>query len=267
MTNYTLTYDDGVKGWTSFFSYYPEWMIGMNQFFYSFKGGNLYRHNVNQTRNNFYGVQGISSVTSVFNQAPLENKLFKTINIEGNSPWQTSVYTDLQDGGNIQSTWYEKKEQSWYAYIRNDSSIPIGTDQYALRSLNGIGQNSSAVIQVSGAVRVSFPFTISIGDIISIGDSIYWSSDTSNLTSITYGGIVTDIVVNIPAQQNYIDVSVSPIPQAQAPTANTYIMYAKNSIAESHGLLGHYAVFQLQNLSTSKVELFAVESDVMRSFT
>ena len=42
----TLTFDDGVKGWTSFYSYIPDFMIGMNNYFYSFKNGNLYRHNV-----------------------------------------------------------------------------------------------------------------------------------------------------------------------------------------------------------------------------
>jgi len=56
MPNYTLTYDEGVQGFPSFYSYYPDFMIGMNNYFYTFNGGNLYRHNVNESRNNFYGV-------------------------------------------------------------------------------------------------------------------------------------------------------------------------------------------------------------------
>ena len=39
----TLSYSDGSKGWPSFYTYYPDYMIGMNSFFYSFKGGNLYQ--------------------------------------------------------------------------------------------------------------------------------------------------------------------------------------------------------------------------------
>ncbi len=35
--NYTLSYSEGVQGWTSFFSFYPDWMIGMNNYFYTFK--------------------------------------------------------------------------------------------------------------------------------------------------------------------------------------------------------------------------------------
>ena len=47
---YTLTYDEGVKGWPSFYSFYPEYIKGMNAYLYTFSGGNLYRHNVNSLR-------------------------------------------------------------------------------------------------------------------------------------------------------------------------------------------------------------------------
>jgi len=87
MSNYTLTYDEGVQGFPSFYSYQPEWMIGMNNYFYTFKGGNLYRHNVNESRNTFYNTTHNSTVQSVFNDQPLENKLFKTINLEGDKAW------------------------------------------------------------------------------------------------------------------------------------------------------------------------------------
>ena len=43
-------------------------------------------------------------------------------------------------------------------------------------------------------------------------------------------------------------------------------MLIKNSIAESHGILGHYAEFTLTNTNTVAVELFAVDSDIMKSF-
>jgi hypothetical protein len=43
-------------------------------------------------------------------------------------------------------------------------------------------------------------------------------------------------------------------------------MYIKSSVAESHGVLGHYCIFTLENNSTTKVELFAVESEVMKSY-
>ena len=33
MAEYTLTYSAGVEGWPSFYSYVPDWMIGMNNFY------------------------------------------------------------------------------------------------------------------------------------------------------------------------------------------------------------------------------------------
>ena len=87
---YTLTYSASAKGWPSFYSYLPEFMVGMNQYLYSFDGGNLYRHNTNDTRNNFYGSQYSTTIKSVINQQPLENKLFKTLNLEGNAAWGAS---------------------------------------------------------------------------------------------------------------------------------------------------------------------------------
>ena len=99
MPNYTITYADSAQGFPSFYSFSPDWMIGMNNYFYTFKGGNLYRHNVNAVRNNFYGIQYTTTMKSVFNQSPLENKLFKTINLEGDSSWGVTLSTDLQNSG------------------------------------------------------------------------------------------------------------------------------------------------------------------------
>lgn len=108
---YTLTYSESTQGWASFYSYEPDWMIGMNNYFYTYKGGNLYRHNTNATRNNFYGVQYTSRLKSVFNDIPLENKLFKTLNLEGDDSWSATMVTDLQDTGFIQAPWFEKKRR------------------------------------------------------------------------------------------------------------------------------------------------------------
>mgnify|MGYP000686685952 CR=1 FL=1 len=45
-----------------------------------FQNGNIYRHNTSPLRNNYYGIQGSSQVTSVFNPEPsLTIKLFKTL--------------------------------------------------------------------------------------------------------------------------------------------------------------------------------------------
>jgi V8-like Glu-specific endopeptidase len=78
LANYTLTYNESVQGWPSFYSFAPEFIKGMNQYLYTFKGGNLYRHNVNESRNTFYGVQpaATSTITTVLNTDALTTKLY-----------------------------------------------------------------------------------------------------------------------------------------------------------------------------------------------
>lgn len=267
MPNYTLTYSESAQGWPSFYSFNPDYMIGMNNYFYSFKGGNLYRHNVNEVRNNFYGAQYNSILQSVFNVSPLENKLFKTLNLEGDDSWDATMDTDIQDSGFIEADWFEKKEASYYAFVRNDGTVPAQPSEYALRSVNGIGR-STTITGTGAAVQVNFAIganPISIGNIISIGDYLYYSLPPSYNTPVLFGQ-VTNIQVNYPSNLNRITVNTT-IPGATIPgIQNPYIMYIKNSVAESHGVLGHYCVFTLENDKTSKVELFAAESEVMKSY-
>tara|TARA_R100000951_G_scaffold69939_2_gene58881 strand:+ start:8009 stop:8782 length:774 start_codon:yes stop_codon:yes gene_type:complete len=252
---YTLTYSASAKGWPSFYSYLPEFMVGMNQYLYSFDGGNLYRHNTNDTRNNFYGSQYSTIIKSVINQQPLENKLFKTLNLEGNAAWGAKLETDLQDTGFIVNSTFVKKEAAYFAFVRNSKNQetpfenPIGTSQHPLRSVQGIGTSSS-----TGAGAINYPLTFTIPKSLSVGDFIYHTPSTPTLV-----GTVTAIDVDLPNGINKISVSGS-VP------SNRYFFFAKNSIAESNGVLGHYCVFELTNSLTSKIELFATESEVMKSF-
>jgi len=45
-----------------------------------------------------------------------------------------------------------------------------------------------------------------------------------------------------------------------------YMLYIKNIEAEVNGMLGHQLNFTLTNSSTTSVELFAVEAEVMKSY-
>jgi len=275
MPNYTLTYDEGVQGFPSFYSYYPDWMIGMNQYFYTFKGGNLYRHNVNENRNTFYlqwwtqvGTASEafkpSTMESVFNVSPLENKLFKTLNLEGDDAWAATLKTDIQDSGFIDYSYFEKKEQSWFAFVRNKGlgSTPAALPELSLRSLNGIG-NSTTVAIVSGAATINFATTIQIGNILSVDDFFYFLS-SSNVP--VYAGNVTAINVDLRGGINNVVIDTSPAGTTPIPSNVETFLFIKNSVAESHGVLGHYAVFDLSYSKNTKVELFAVESEVMKSF-
>lgn len=267
MAVYTLSYDPGVQGWPSFYSFEPDWMIGMNNYFYTFKGGNLYRHNVNAVRNNFYGVQYTSKMTSIFNQDSLSNKIFKTLNLEGDDSWSANLQTDIQDTGFIQKAWFEKKEQSYFAFVRNSGTVPANPVQnFPLRSLNGIGRSVS-VSGPPGATVISFSISplISIGGIISIGDMLYFALPPTYSTPLL-AGEVTAVNVNLPNGINQIVINTTIPGTTPIGIQNPYFLFIKNAVAESHGVFGHYCIFTLENNSTFAVELFAVESEIMLSY-
>lgn len=269
---YTLTYSESVKGWPSFYSYYPDWILGMNNYLYTFKGGDLYRHNVNSLRNTFYeqwynkfitpplpGPFVPSRIVGVINDSALENKLFKTIILQGDSQWDATLVTDLQNSGYITASWFEKKEQAYFAFIRNDAS-----GQLSLRSVTGIGRSASVT---GGGTEVNFSISplVSIGTVISIGDSVYFSIPPAY--GVTYfAGVVSNIIQNYPAGVNRLVVNTAVPGTVPIVGQDSYFFTIKNSVAESHGVLGHYCVFDMTNSSTDKVELFTVGSEVMKSF-
>jgi len=243
----TLSYSDGSKGWPSFYTYYPDYMIGMNSFFYSFKGGNLFRHNTNTLRNNYYGVQGISTITSVFNPKPtLDIKLFKTLSLESDDSWAvTNLSTDLNNGS-MASAYFERKEGEWFTFIRSNAN----TVNWNFRSANGLG---SATAVTGAAVATVITFTEPLGSILSIGDAIYAKTNPELV------GIITSMTATT------ITVDASD-PAAYIPVQGDFIVSYKNSVAESHGVLGYYMEFTLTNSNTSPVELFSVGSDIMKSY-
>jgi hypothetical protein len=249
--NYTLTYSPGVEGWPSFYSYYPEFMIGMNQFFYTFKGGNLYRHNVNEDRNTFYGSFTPSTVRGVINQSPIEKKVFKTIALESNAAWAATLTTDLESGF-IDKPYFEDKEATFFAFIRGVGGV---NPNLSLRSSQGIGASTSVNASTPAATVVTFDFNID--SMISIDDLVY--EFNTGFNELFFCGPVTA------RTENSLTINCSSI-TSTAPTSGQFLIYIKNQIAESHGLRGDYLDYTITNDDNFAVELFAIRSDVFKSF-
>lgn len=94
----TLGFTEEANGWASFYSFKPSQMISIKNKFYTLNAGRLWEHynNAANTRGNFYGVQYTSAIRFVFNEAPSNVKIFKTMNYEGANGWQvTSFRSDL----------------------------------------------------------------------------------------------------------------------------------------------------------------------------
>lgn len=254
MANETLSYSESAKGWPSFYSFLPDFMMGMNSYFYTFNNGNLYRHNTNELRNNYYGVQYNSSITGVFNNNPLEIKLFKTISFESDKAWAvTELLTDLSTGSML-STYFEQKEGEWFSFIRENSS----TVNFKLRSAHGIG-TISADPTVVGPNEYLFQFTVPPGNIISQGDSIYKTSNSASVAPSKAG-----VVKSIDNVNNTINVDTTGF--GNLVVQDDYILYYKDVVAQSTGARGYFMQFKLENTDTTPVELFSVGSSMMKSY-
>ena len=247
-------------------------MVGMNQYLYSFNKGNIWRHNTNDLRNTFYDVAYPATITSVFNDTPLENKVFKTLSLESDDAWRATLTTDIQTTGLVEDSWFEKKEGNWFAFVRSNGPTGVNTieSEWELRSLNGIG-DSLAVGGVAAVYNIDFPLTLSIGSILSVGDLLYYAEPPiAPVTTLTpvFAGTVTDIQVNLPSSLNriVIDATLAGGETNPVPIQDAFFLYIKNPIAESHGILGHYCEFTLEINTQEASELFAVESEVMKSF-
>jgi len=98
----TLTFDEGVKGWTSFFSYKPDQVLSLRSDFYSLHNGKLWKHySTDVNRGNFYNTNNSTSIQFVFNPKVSMSKVFKTINYEGSNGWQVTSFNSDETGPDL----------------------------------------------------------------------------------------------------------------------------------------------------------------------
>jgi hypothetical protein len=109
---YTLSFDELVNGWVSFYTYKPTFITSLKSKYYSFKDNDIWEHYVagdnNQNACRFYGFYSPSKIKFVFNQDPGMSKNFQTVNYEGDNGWQIdSFISDVQgaDIGNTFGVW------------------------------------------------------------------------------------------------------------------------------------------------------------------
>lgn len=241
----TLTYSEEVKGWPSFYSFEPERMIGMNNRFFSFKGGDLWIHNSdNSQRMNFYGCPYPAHIEGVINDSPHDTKTFKTFVLESTEPWDTEVESDLGRGW-IDSSWYALKEGYYYSHIRR-----VGLD-FDFRS--AIGLSNVVGVQTVGPdyiVTLSF----NIDTMVSVGDSFYFISGNTP----KYSGKISNIAGEI------VTVTIDPL--STLPIVGSLAVASKDSTAESYGTTGYYLKYKITTKSPKFVELFAIGSNLFKSY-
>lgn len=242
----TLTFSNKAEGWTSRWTYRPEWMIGLNSTFYSFKEGSLYQHDTNTNRTQFYNepivdLEGFS-ISTIFNQEPTTIKMFKTLALDCTFGLDTIGATDL-DQIQMNKSNYVNKEGEFFSYMRR----PAGQINLQLLSSQGIGTVSSVV---GTTITMNSSFTN-----ISQGDSIYEFIGSTpilvgNVQSISGNDITVDTVLS-------------------SPSPGDYLICVKKSSVESYGARGYFMDVTLSlsgNDATPEVELFAIKTSIFKSF-
>ena len=133
----TLAFEEDVKGWTSFYSYNPDFGFSINKNFYTIKDNYIWDHGtLNPSRNYFYDEFEESHITFIVNTQHSVEKSFNTINYEGSPDWvMESSETDLgmkswpirksstSIGSGVLGTSFIKKENKYYSHIRNNTTL------------------------------------------------------------------------------------------------------------------------------------------------
>jgi len=92
----TVAFCEGEKKWSTFYSYDPEMMVRFGDNFITFKNGEAWLHDSNDTYNNFYSVQGSSKVTFYINLDAEMVKNFVGIRQFASSAWGSPNNGDIQ---------------------------------------------------------------------------------------------------------------------------------------------------------------------------
>ena len=254
------------SGWTSFFSFIPESMVYLDNRMYSFKNGQIYVHEEGPV-NTFYGTKYKSSIRTVLNENPAERKMFKTIAINGDVPWDVSLSTGIQDAGFISKTMFEQKEGVWYAHIRVPNGLPSDISEdlktMSARSSIGIGE-SLTIFTTSETLAVGFPVGMRVSTQVSCGDYIFGLNYEPSPT-MRYLGMLSEI--NFDDEQNESSIIINRTGGAVEPWRHDIFMLAvKNRSAESTGIVGQFCLIDMERVPDSSTEeLFIIEAEVMRS--
>tara|TARA_R110000796_G_scaffold59371_4_gene136834 strand:- start:4477 stop:5220 length:744 start_codon:yes stop_codon:yes gene_type:complete len=242
--NKTLTFDEKVKGWTSFHSFFPEYMVGMNNKFFTFNNGELYEHHSdNVSRNNYYGIQYSSTIDVMVNDSPSEIKELQAVSLEGNASWEALIQAYISNSddamsSSITAAEFVKKEGIWYAYARRNES-DVAFDSKATYGLGTISGLTATTFELNGGST-----SLCIGDTIVRGSNL---NQIGVITAISGSTITLDTTAGL--------------------VNADFVVGMKDSRIEGGNLRGYTMRVGLSSSAVGKVELFAVNLEVMKSFS
>jgi len=145
---YTVSFDEGSLGWTSFYDYKPSFAFSLKNNYYTTFVSDLYKHHSNENRSEFYGVRYGSNITFTFNANPSIVKNFKTVNYEGSSGWQVDSFVSDTEGVDVNLTYKDsaKAIKSYNEGVYTQDGIPyrVGFNRKENKYFANLVNNSAA---------------------------------------------------------------------------------------------------------------------------
>jgi len=241
MNNTQLIYNEKYKGWVGFLTYNPDFYATLGNKFFTIKDGQVWEHNdiKNEKRNYFYGEFHPYKLSFFVNIPQNEDVIFKNVMMEGNDPWDLHIKTNYTEG-ELTKAEFNKRESYYYTHFRKNE---IENDLTGLKT-EGIG-----VLDLFENNRFYFGF---IPPEINTGDKLFGNNGTHN----EYIGIITEI------GSDYIQVTDI---EGAVITGGFYFS-TKDSRVEGSDLRGYYAQITITNDNDYSVELFAVNTNIIKSY-
>jgi hypothetical protein len=131
----TLAFDELINGWVGFFTYKPSQVFSVKNNLYTFQYSNLWQHYSQKVSvGSFYSVIRNSNITFIFNQDSSINKVFQTVNYEGDNGWQVDYFISEPTGYDFSSgSWrqFNDKTQNVKSYHEGEYFGPDGITYYS----------------------------------------------------------------------------------------------------------------------------------------
>lgn len=99
----TLGFNDDKNRWTTYYAWKPAFMLKFvnDLFSWDYEQSRLWQHNVNETRNLFYGEQSYSEITVILNVMPTTLKNLYSIRVNSNLAWSITDITIRPVAGKV----------------------------------------------------------------------------------------------------------------------------------------------------------------------
>ena len=235
-TGETVAWSTTKQLWLTFYSFVAEDYAHLHDRFFSFKDGQIWRHNSNSVYNKFYNVQYTSKATLVSKGNPSMVKVYDAISFEGDQPWKTTVSNSDQTTSEMAIIEFNEKENMWYRVMPKDET-------------SGILNTSHKIV---------------LGQVTAIdGDKITFSSRISNLPF----GIGDTLFKLESSSETSLSLTVSSVSGRKELTASATVtgvavgdtvMAVSDDQINGDNIRDYYAQIDLELEKKTGVELYAV---------